>query len=98
MEFDPPQVRQAGTELDALAARLEDALRVNLPALAVEPAGMDEVSVRAADTLRAVATSYDDSTTRGVHEIRKLAAALRAQTDQLVRMDEDNAGGFRTAI
>ncbi|WP_328395530.1 PE family protein [Nocardia sp. NBC_00416] len=95
MEFDPPQVRRAGTELDALAGRLEDALRANLPALAVEPAGVDEVSVRAADTLRAVASSYDDATTRGVHEIRKLAAALRSQSDQLVRMDEDNVAGSR---
>ncbi|MFI5717453.1 PE family protein [Nocardia sp. NPDC051750] len=97
MEFDPPQVRRAGTELDDLAARLENALRVNLPAVAVEPAGVDEVSLRAADTLRVVATSYDDATTRGVHEIRKLAATLRSQTDQLVRMDEDNAGRFGTA-
>ncbi|WP_327151649.1 PE family protein [Nocardia sp. NBC_01329] len=97
MEFDPPEVRRAGTELDALAARLEDTLRVNLPALAVEPAGVDEVSVRAADTLRGVASSYDDAATRGVHEIRKLAAALRWQTDQLVQMDEDNAGGFGVA-
>lgn len=92
MEFHPPEIKRASTELDALATRLEDALRVNLPALAVEPAGVDEVSVRTADTLRVVASSYDDATTRGVHEIRKLAAALRSQTDQLVRMDEENSG------
>ncbi|MEV3964167.1 PE family protein [Nocardia sp. NPDC050193] len=94
MEYDPAQARRTSADLDALAARLEDVLRTELPALVVDPAGADEVSVRAADTLRTVATSYNDAASRGVFEIRKLAAAVRSQSDQVVRMDADNAGGF----
>ena len=94
MEFDPTQARKSGTDLDALATRLENDLQANLPALTVEHAGMDEVSVRAAETLQGVASSYHEAATQGIHEIRKLAAALRSQTEQLVRMDDDNAVGF----
>ncbi|WP_280433869.1 PE family protein [Nocardia carnea] len=98
MEFDPPAARRAGAELDALADRLEDALRMNSPALAVAPAGTDEVSIRTAQTLREVAVSYVDAGHRGVSEIRKLAATLRVQTEQLVRMDGDNAAAFGTPV
>ncbi|WP_327112652.1 PE domain-containing protein [Nocardia sp. NBC_01730] len=97
MEFDPIQARKSGTDLDALATRLENDLRAKQPALAVEHAGTDEVSVRAAETLRGVASSYDDAATQGIHEIRKLAAALRSHTDELLRMDDDNAVGFGPA-
>ncbi|MEU4342647.1 PE domain-containing protein [Nocardia sp. NPDC023852] len=97
MEFDPILARESGTDLDALATRLENDLRAKLPALAVEHAGMDEVSMRAAETLRGVASSYDDAATQGILEIRKLAAAFRSQTEQVVRMDNDNAAGFSTA-
>ncbi|WP_040774466.1 PE family protein [Nocardia pneumoniae] len=94
MEFDPTQARKSAADLDALAARLDSDLRQSLPALAVEPAGLDEVSGRAAETLRGVASSYDEAASAGVLEIRKLAAALRSHTDVLVRMEDDNAAGF----
>ena len=94
MEFEPSQARQSATALDALAARLEADLRQHLPALAVDTAGADEVSVRAAQSLRDVASSYDVAATAGVLEVRKLAAALRSHTDVLVRMDDDNATDF----
>ncbi|MEU1980937.1 PE family protein [Nocardia sp. NPDC019395] len=94
MHFDPIQAHRSSTDLDALAGRLEDVLKVNSPALAVAPVALDEVSIRAADTLTGIASSYDDAAARGVHEIRKLAAALRSQSDQVLRMDGDNASGF----
>ncbi|WP_454198368.1 PE domain-containing protein [Nocardia sp. Marseille-Q1738] len=94
MEFDPAEARKSAADLDALAARLEADLRQSMPALDVEPAGSDEVSGRAAETLRGVASSYDEAASAGVLEIRKLAAALRSHTDLLVRMDDDNAAGF----
>ncbi|WP_040788669.1 PE domain-containing protein [Nocardia paucivorans] len=98
MEFEPSLARKSATALDALAARLESDLQQQLPALAVEPAAQDEVSVRAAESLRDVASSYGDAATAGVLEIRKLAAALRSHTDVLTRMDEDNADGLRAVI
>ncbi|WP_328409271.1 PE domain-containing protein [Nocardia sp. NBC_00403] len=94
MEFDPIQSRKSAADLDRLANRLEADLHSNLPALNVDSAGLDEVSVRAAETLGSVANSYDESATQGIHEIRKLAAALRSQSDLLVRMDDDNASEF----
>ncbi|MEU2034649.1 PE domain-containing protein [Nocardia amamiensis] len=94
MEFDPIEARRSAADLDALAARLEADLRQSMPALAVEPAGSDEVSGRAAETLRGVSSSYDEAASAGVLEIRKLAAALRSHTELLVRMDDDNAAGF----
>lgn len=95
MEFESTQARKSATALDALAARLEADLRARLPILAVEPAGTDEVSVRAAQSLRTVASSYDEAATAGILEVRKLAATLRSQTDAMDRMDDDNAAGFR---
>lgn len=97
MEFEPAGARRSATALDALAARLEADLQRQSPALAVAPAGTDEVSVRAAQTLRGVAASYDEAAAAGILEIRKLAAALRSHTDGLVRMDDDNASNFRAA-
>ncbi|MGW0003352.1 PE family protein [Nocardia grenadensis] len=97
MEIEPTRAHRAAAALDTLAARLETDLDRLIPALAVDPAGTDEVSVRAAETLRGVASSYDDAATAGVLEIRKLAAALRSHTDALVRMDEENATDIMAA-
>lgn len=97
MEFDPVLAVKSATDLDALADRLEGDLVVNGPSLAVEQAGMDEVSQRAAATLRAVASSYQDAASRGILELRKLAAALRAQSGLLRQMDAENATGFTAA-
>lgn len=97
MELEPAEAHRSASALDALADRLETDLRQLVPALAVEPPGIDEVSVRAADTLRGVASSYDDAATAGILEIRKLAAALRSHSDALVRVDEGNATDIMAA-
>ncbi|MEU7631984.1 PE domain-containing protein [Nocardia sp. NPDC049220] len=94
MEFDPIRARKSAADLDALAARLDADLRGSLPALAVESAGLDEVSGRTAETMRDVASSYGESATAGVLEIRKLAAALRSHTDVLLQMEDDSAADF----
>lgn len=95
MEFESTQARRSATALDALAARLESEIRQRMPALAVEPAGIDEVSVRAAQSMRQVASSYDEATAASILEVRKLAAMLRSHTDGMDRMEEDNVAGFR---
>lgn len=97
MELEPAEAHRSASALDALAARLETDLRQLVPALAVEPAGADEVSVRAASTLRDVASSYDEAAAAGILEIRKLAAALRSHTDALVQMDDGNATDIMAA-
>jgi hypothetical protein len=97
MEFDPVLAHKTATDLDALADRLEADLRANAPRLAVETAGADEVSVRAAHTLRTVAASFDETAAAGVLELRKLAAALRSQAQRLLVMDIDNADGFKAS-
>ncbi|MEV4124624.1 PE domain-containing protein [Nocardia sp. NPDC049707] len=97
MEFDPARAHKTATDLDALADRLEADLRANRPALAVESAGLDEVSLRAAETMRAVGSSYDETAVAGILELRKLAAALRSQSQQLLVMDNENADGFRAS-
>ncbi|MBF6327523.1 PE family protein [Nocardia transvalensis] len=94
MKFDPVRAQESAAGLDALADRLEADLRTHAPALAVAPAGLDEVSRHAADTMRTVASSYDEAATAGVLELRKLAAALRSQSQQLTGMDADNALGL----
>ncbi|MEU8896853.1 PE family protein [Nocardia sp. NPDC048505] len=98
MEFDRAGAVKSATALDALADRLEADLKANTPALAVEAAGLDEVSQRAAQTLRGVAASYDEAATAGVLELRKLAASLRSQSQQLVAMDSENSAGFGASV
>ncbi|GAB2669643.1 PE family protein [Nocardia goodfellowii] len=98
MEFDRVGAVKSATALDALADRLEADLKANTPALAVEAAGLDEVSQRAAETLRGVAASYDEAATAGVLELRKLAAALRSQSQQLLAMDTENVAGLGSSV
>lgn len=97
MEFDPTRARRSATDLDALAARLEADLALHVPALTVPAAATDEVSVRAAQTLTGVGASYEEAARAGILEMRKLAATLRSQSSDLVRMDDENAAGFGAA-
>lgn len=98
MEFDPARAHRTAADLDALADRLEADLRTNAPALSVPAPGADEVSQRAAATLRDVASSYGVSADAGVLELRKLAAGLRSQSRQLTTMDADNAADVGSTV
>ncbi|HLS76882.1 MAG TPA: PE domain-containing protein [Nocardia sp.] len=91
MEFDPVRAARAAAALDALAARLEQDLTVHGPALSVPAPGMDEVSARVAQTLSTVGADYRAAADAGVLEMRKLAATLRSQSSDMVRMDAGNA-------
>lgn len=91
IQFDPAAADRVATGLDALADRLTADLAAAEPALTVDPAGVDEVSARAAHTGNEVASSYLTSAQGSVHELRKLAATLRRNTDEIDRMEADNA-------
>jgi hypothetical protein len=94
MQYDPGQVRAAARDLDALADRLSAALQNDGPLLRTGPAGGDEVSVRAAQTLGRVADSYTEAGDLVVHELRKLAAVVRAQSDDMLEMEQGNSEHF----
>ncbi|MFI5719067.1 PE family protein [Nocardia sp. NPDC051750] len=97
MEYDPERARGAARDLDVLADRLDAALRADGPLLSTEPAGSDEVSVHSAQTLRRVGDSYSTSGDLVVHELRKLAAVVRAQADGVLEMEFGNTGAFLAA-
>lgn len=94
VRFDPDAAGKASAGLDKLADRLAADLVAVQDALTVLPAGVDEVSGRAAQTQNDVATSYLTSAQASVHEIRKLAATLRLSTNQFGGMETDNAVNF----
>ncbi|MGW6724420.1 PE family protein [Nocardia sp. NPDC055029] len=79
VQFDATAARSAAARLDGLADRLEQDLLAGERPLAVAPAGIDEVSLRAAETMTGAGTSYLDTGRAGVFELRKLAALLRDQ-------------------
>ncbi|MET7768676.1 PE family protein [Nocardia sp. NPDC005366] len=93
-EFDAAAAGNAAASLDALVDRLAGELAAVTPALNVAPAGVDEVSGRAALTANDVAADFLANADRGVHEMSKLAAGLRAQVAEFERMESDNVGGF----
>ncbi|WP_433195514.1 PE family protein [Nocardia sp. CA-107356] len=92
--FDPAAARDAAARLDGLAARLEAEFAEGSPALTVPPAGVDEVSMRAAQTMNDVAGSYGQSAAAGIVELRKLAATLRSQATQFGRAENDSVADF----
>ncbi|WP_019929519.1 PE family protein [Nocardia sp. BMG111209] len=94
VQFDPVAARQAAAQLDGLAGRLAGDLQDERPRLTAAPAGSDEVSVRAAQTLEAVAESFRSSADAGVLEVRKLAATLRVQSDHFGQAEADNSADF----
>ncbi|MCM6776093.1 PE domain-containing protein [Nocardia sp. CDC159] len=94
LSFDPAAATDAAARLDALAQRLEDDLRADEPALTVPAAGVDEVSVRAAETMNGVAGSFSETANAGILELRKLAASLRAQVSYFGRVENDSAAGL----
>lgn len=92
--FDPVAAGQAAVRLDALADRMERDLRADEPVLTVAPGGLDEVSVRAAQTMTDVATSFSDSAFGGILELRKLAATLRSQSMLFGAAEDASAAEF----
>ncbi|RJO72100.1 PE family protein [Nocardia panacis] len=97
VSFDPAAARDAAFRLDELADRLDTQLKDGAPSLAVAAAGTDEVSLHAARTMSEVAASYGDSAGAGVLELRKLAAAFRAQADGLGKVDAASADTIGSA-
>lgn len=97
VQFDPAAAGEAAARLDGLADRLEEGLRANEQGLTVEPAGLDAVSQRAAQTMNQVAANYAANAAAGVLELRRLAAVLRGQIVGLGRADDDNAAVFGVA-
>lgn len=93
-EFDAGAAGKAASALDALVDRLDTELTAVAPALQVPPAGIDEVSGRAALTANGVAEDFVGKTDSGMHEMRKLAAGLRAQVSEFDQMESDNTSGF----
>lgn len=97
ISFDATSALAVASQLDALADRLAGGMSIEQAKLAIAPAGSDEVSVRAAQSLNAVAASFQQSGGTGVDEVRKLAAVLRAQSTQFTRSEDENALGFTVA-
>lgn len=94
VRFDSDSALAAAAQLDALADRLAAGVQAEQPKLTLVSAGSDEVSVRASQTLNAVVASFQQSAGGGVDELRKLAAALRAQTSNFGLAEGQSALGF----
>ncbi|MFE3542330.1 PE family protein [Nocardia sp. NPDC059177] len=93
-EFDAASMSAAAAALDGIADRLTTEMTAVAPTLQVAPAGLDEVSDRAATTTNGVAQDYLTAGEAGVHEVNKLAAALRAQVSDFDQMETDNTSRF----
>jgi len=94
VRFDASTALAAAAQLDVLADRLSGGMSVEQAKLGIAPAGADEVSVRAAHTLNSVSASFQTSGGAGVDEVRKLAAALRAQAEHFGRIEDESILGF----
>ncbi|MEV6771294.1 PE family protein [Nocardia sp. NPDC051030] len=94
LRFDASTALSVATSLDALADRIAEGMGIEQAKLTVSPAGSDEVSVRASQTLNTVAASFQQSGGAGVDEVRKLAATLRAQFDQFGQIEEQSVQSF----
>lgn len=94
LRFDAPTAFDAAARLDALADRIASGLQVEQVKLDLTPAGADEVSVRAAETLSSVAASFVRSGGDAVTELRTLATTLRAQFTDFGKVEEQSVLGF----
>ncbi|WP_194834079.1 PE domain-containing protein [Nocardia sp. XZ_19_369] len=97
VQFDPAAAGKASNGLDVLADRLAADLQAAEEALTIQPAGIDEVSGRAAQTGNEVATSYLASAQASVEEMRKLAATLRMHTKEFSQIESDSVADFGAA-
>ncbi|MBL1075177.1 PE family protein [Nocardia sp. 2] len=94
VRFDASSALTAAAQLDALADRIAAGMDAEQVKLDIAPAGADEVSVAAAQTLNAVAAQFATVGADSVTEVRQLAAALRAQVVSFGQAEDDNALGF----
>ncbi|MGC4961983.1 PE family protein [Gordonia sp. DT218] len=97
LDVDPAELISAAGRLDGLADRLEQSLGAAEPALTVHAAGQDEVSETSARSFNAVAETFATDSARGVEELRKIAAVLRAQATGYRAGDDDAASAFRSS-
>ncbi|MGV9827058.1 PE family protein [Gordonia sp. NPDC003429] len=95
LDVDPAQISTAAGDLDRLADRLERVLADARASLDVSEAGRDEVSQTAARTFTTVAAGFAGDTATGVHELRKIAATLRAQAKGIDDADTEAAASLR---
>ncbi|GAB92212.1 PE domain-containing protein [Gordonia rhizosphera] len=94
LAVDPSQLRSSAAQLDALAERLETTLSTHVPGLQVPASGIDEVSVRAADTFNSVADGFGADAGDAARELRKIAAVLRLQANSFGRAEDTNTTTF----
>lgn len=95
LNVDPTQLVSAAHRLDRLAARLADSVTVTAPALVVNRTGRDEVSTAAATAFTSVGAGFTDDATRGVEELRKIAAVLRAQAAAFTDVEDTADAALR---
>jgi|ERR1700754_889454 PE family protein len=89
--MQPQEVADATKQLDQLASRAEKIMQAEVPNLTVTAAARDEVSRRVASTLNEVHAAFSKSTDQATTEIHRMAASLRAHTDNIVAADQDFA-------
>ncbi|WP_216897437.1 PE domain-containing protein [Nocardia alni] len=94
LAFDHELARQAAGRLDALADQLEDRLRDAQPSLGPAHAALDPVSLHTARTFDQVGGSFQESYRTGTHELRKIAANLRAHSDSFGDTDDQAVDAF----
>ncbi|MFC9995477.1 PE family protein [Nocardia sp. NPDC127526] len=92
---DPERLRAAAARIDRLACQLDERLRAAAPGLRPPPAGADEVSVHAANTLGTVASSYLDDVRTCLGELRTIAAALHRSSRTVERTEDGAAAALR---
>jgi len=95
LNVDAGELLRAAGDLDRLANDLEQGVAGHRPALVVQAAGRDEVSTTAAATFGAVAETFTDTAAAGVHELRKIAAVLRAQARNFGTAEDNIEETFR---
>jgi ElaB/YqjD/DUF883 family membrane-anchored ribosome-binding protein len=89
LSIQPAEVTDAMRQLDDLANRIEQVMKVEALQLEVSPTGRDEVSQRIASTLNEVHTAFAAASDKGVVEMREVAATLRRHAHDVVAADQD---------
>lgn len=89
LSVDPSDIRSSADRIDALAERLRAVLTAVEKAGNPVPAGSDEVSVRAADTLTRESDDLLSVVTETAGRMRADASGLRAQADVYERADDE---------
>ncbi|MBU3065197.1 PE domain-containing protein [Nocardia sp. NEAU-G5] len=93
--FDHDLARHAAGRLDTLADLLEGDLHHSQAALGPAAPAHDPVSLQVALTLDQVGDSFRQAYRSGVHELRKIAANMRAHSDSFADSEDQSADAFR---